>query len=311
MSYWVVSPNLSPRTRISLAEWKRVITQKHVAIMGWESDHPIGRRFSEKVKDSDVILIARSHKGEPETVGFGVVHGEVFGASERRGKWTIKGLRTPGHYGFWCNLRPFVSLESPPGRIPLIDCLNHKSALAKLHPRRRRAHKRICDWMDSRLRLIGAEARRSRRIAGGGAKVVDVPANRNYGYEFSSKQKVVQATKAEARLVNAFRSWIWRNRRTELRAIRDEAIICDLYEEKRKNLIEAKSSVRLEDIRMAVGQLLHYAYQFRKDFPVLHLAVLLPQQPDGQVIDWLGRHQIGVVWRSGDSFADSAAGAFN
>ena len=46
--------------------------------------------------------------------------------------------------------------------------------------------------------------------------------------------------------------------------LKREGLCCDRFEKKRHNLIEAKSSTKREYIRMAVGQLLDYAYQFEK-----------------------------------------------
>jgi hypothetical protein len=49
-SYWVVSPNVTSSTRGALSVWKKIIRQKHVAIMGYRPNHEIGRRFIEAIK---------------------------------------------------------------------------------------------------------------------------------------------------------------------------------------------------------------------------------------------------------------------
>ena len=86
---------------------------------------------------------------------------------------------------------------------------------------------------------------------------------------------------------------------------------CDAYERKRRNLIEAKSSQRREYIRMAVGQLLDYAFQVREEFGESNKAILLPKQPDSDIAVWLQNLKISIVWREGRSFLDNANGQFS
>jgi hypothetical protein len=88
------------------------------------------------------------------------------------------------------------------------------------------------------------------------------------------------------------------------------ALQCDGHEEIRKNLIEAKSSASREHIRMAVGQLLDYAFQGRTKLQGLHLAVLLPAKPAKDVEAWLDSLNIKLIWPDGTGFVDNANGQF-
>ena len=90
--------------------------------------------------------------------------------------------------------------------------------------------------------------------------------------------------------------------------IRYKNITCDAYETKRRNLIEAKCSSDREYARMAVGQLLDYAFQGRKSFGRPNLAILLPSKPSHSVTDWLVDMRIGVIWEQNESFVDNMNG---
>lgn len=86
--------------------------------------------------------------------------------------------------------------------------------------------------------------------------------------------------------------------------------MCCAWEEERQNLLEAKGSISRQDIRMAVGQLLDYAFQMRENFGSPNKAILLPQEPPQDVVKWLEPLGIKTIWRSGRSFIDNADGQF-
>jgi len=87
--------------------------------------------------------------------------------------------------------------------------------------------------------------------------------------------------------------------------------MCDAYEERRNNLIEAKSSIKREHIRMAVGQLLDYAHLGEAVMGRPNLAILLPQRPQSEIESWLkDKLNISVIWREGNVFSDNAQGRF-
>jgi hypothetical protein len=67
-------------------------------------------------------------------------------------------------------------------------------------------------------------------------------------------------------------------------------------------LYEAKSSVRRESLRMAVGQLLDYR-RFEADG--VKLIVLLPRTPSADGLDYLRSVGVGAVWPAGDGFVQS------
>ena len=69
-------------------------------------------------------------------------------------------------------------------------------------------------------------------------------------------------------------------------------------------LLEAKGSVRRNDIRMAIGQLLDY--QRLMGEPVT-LAVLLPEYPAVDIVVLLHSLRITVIWPSSDRFQERSS----
>jgi hypothetical protein len=141
------------------------------------------------------------------------------------------------------------------------------------------------------------------------AQIVDSPLHHQLDYIVRSKKLMRHARKNEERLLIAYRNWLDSQGR-KLRTARYGKLQCDAFEERRRNLIEAKSSASREHIRMAVGQLLDYAFQIRKKFPDVNMAVLLPRMPDWRAVDWLPKLKIAVIWRENGAFLDNAKGKF-
>jgi hypothetical protein len=84
-------------------------------------------------------------------------------------------------------------------------------------------------------------------------------------------------------------------------------IICDLHDETRNNLVEAKASGSRAEIRMAIGQL----YDYRRFAPpAAALGVLLPSRPRPDLEALLLEAGISAIWRNGSEFADNAGGRF-
>jgi hypothetical protein len=103
--------------------------------------------------------------------------------------------------------------------------------------------------------------------------------------------------------------WLSRQGR-KLTTTRYGKLQCDGFERERKNVIEAKSSVNREHIRMAVGQLLDYAFQIETKFGKLHMGILLPKEPELGSVAWLGHYRISLIWRKNGAFLDNANGQF-
>jgi hypothetical protein len=318
-TYWVVSP--SPRNDDQhIDEWRRTCVSGRAAFMGRgpeDGTHGgIGPKFAGRsrggISPGDVILIARPHKGNAEMVGFGVVSGKALSR--------LNGIKAPETFKSLRKLRPFRAWSRPPADVPFDKVLQRWRALAKLRPQEISAHRLVCQWLADQLQTdaknSGGSHRartgsRGRRNSGTGSDTITVTstANAQLDYTVRSKAQVIKARAIESRLVEKYKQWLAKQNRT-LESVKYGSLRCDGYEEQRRNLIEAKSSVRPEHIRMAVGQLLHYEFRGQRRFGELHKAILLPSTPTADIRDWLASAKIRVIWPERGAFVDNADGQF-
>jgi hypothetical protein len=84
-------------------------------------------------------------------------------------------------------------------------------------------------------------------------------------------------------------------------------LLSDLYDETRKNLIEAKSTGSRGAVRTAIGQLADYG-RFAEEGTAS--AVLLPDRPRPDLEELLRSQSLFAVWATGRSFEDNADGRF-
>jgi hypothetical protein len=310
--YWVVSPNVKDDNS-TVGEWREASVREHAAFMGWEPDdshHSDGPKFAglteRGVMPGDVILIARRFHREPEIVGFGVVRGKYAK--------TLKGFVSPKRqeFGSLRKLSPFIPWSGSPSDVPLMDVLRHTRAMVQLHPEWNEAHNSVCRWMDHHLgkgSAIEGNAGARRAPTPPNTDLVDLPETYQLDYEFQTKSRIARAKRIEAELLNGYRDWLAKQDRI-LSAAKYGALRCDGYEKKRRNLIEAKSSSRRENIRMAVGQLLDYAFMGERKFGKPNKAILLPERPHSEIEEWLLSIKISIVWREQGSYFDNANGLF-
>ena len=201
--------------------------------------------------------------------------------------------------------------------MPLIEAVRHTKALVRLHPDSNDAHRKVCEWIDEQLQKRQSGESKENTLANKNRqkeglldpRIVSSPENHQLDYRVQTKAKVIRAEKVEAGLLEDYRRWLARQSR-QLSAVKYRTLQCDAYETDRRNLIEAKSSARREHIRMAVGQLLDYAFQGNKKFRHPHKAILLPSEPASDIADWLDSLKIKIVWREKKAFFDNANGQF-
>ncbi len=314
-SYWVVSPNVR-NNEATVGAWRQASVSQASAFMGYgpkDMEHSqIGAKFAGNVMpgimDGDVILIARRHQFEPEIVGFGIVRGHFA--------TRLKNFKPPETFGSLRKLVPFIPWSGdPPESVPIREVIRHTKALVQLHPERNFDHRKICDWIDQQIQRISKVNDRKRRRPTtatqqySALRIVASPKNHQLDYKVQTKESVIRAKKTEALLLEAYREWLAKQDRL-LSVLKFNLLQCDAFEKCRANLLEAKSSASREHIRMAVGQLLDYAYQGRNKFGELHLAILLPAEPGPDMLEWLDSLGIKVVWRDKSKFLDNANGQF-
>lgn len=113
----------------------------------------------------------------------------------------------------------------------------------------------------------------------------------------------------ERRLVQSYQRYL-RGRGSSARPYRIRlsdgiSITCDLYDEKRGNLIEAKGLIDRPSLRMAIGELADYA-RFIPRRP--RLAVLVPARPSADLEQLLRSQGVHTIWQSEPAkFADNSS----
>jgi hypothetical protein len=131
-------------------------------------------------------------------------------------------------------------------------------------------------------------------------------------YDVSTKKAVVRARREESKLVADYSDYLVARGQSVCRQkikVPDnaEVLYTDLFNETRRQLIEAKAGISRSDVRMAIGQLADYA-RFIK--PVPQRAILLEAMPTSDIHRLLRSQGVATIWRDGTGFLDDAGGRF-
>lgn len=324
----MVSPNVKDN-EMTVAEWKEASIRESAAFMGWKPDDfghvKIGPKFAGETKEGispdDIILIARSHNRKPDVLGFGVVHGRYEMINKLKNFQLPKGDSDDGSLR---RLLHFTRYDTLPTNILFQNFFNWPRSLVQLHPEKAgkqekyNVHKKVCDWMEQNLGRAGDEqhvttdSKVEQKLGVKSAVIVKPPEKHQPDYEYPSKSAQIKANQVEDELLRGYRNWL-ESKGHNLRAIKyNGRLQSDGYEKERQNLIEAKASASRENIRMAVGQLLDYAFLgMENNFGEPNKAMLLPTKPDLDLEKWLQHLHISIIWREGESFKDNASGQFS
>ncbi len=178
----------------------------------------------------------------------------------------------------------------------------------------RKGHIKLEDWQYRLAEgsIAGGEAS-SVPAPAAVASNVEVPVEQRLaeGYEIAPPSVVKRASRREALLVGDFQAHLEAQgdkvSRNRLKPPEANSMHTDLFNQSRGQLIEAKADGSRHSIRMAIGQLADYR---RFIEGVTGTAVLLGAKPHPDLLELLDLQGIATVWRSGEGFADSAAGAF-
>lgn len=126
-----------------------------------------------------------------------------------------------------------------------------------------------------------------------------------------------RAERREQALVRRYREHLEKRHGLAVRRLRIQTgsaeLVCDLYVEKRGQLIEAKGDATRTCIRTAIGQLADYSHFVKRYSGIerLQTAVLLPEHPGQELVELLGSQRIATVWEELDgTFGDSSGGRF-
>ena len=141
---------------------------------------------------------------------------------------------------------------------------------------------------------------------------VDIEQQHTETFMVSPSAEPRPAVRAEQKLVRQYRDYMAAKgivvRRKRYRPVGEvRPIYSDAWVEDRQALIEAKNSDSRDAIRLAIGQLYDYRRFHR---PPVHLAILLPYEPNAERLDLLRSADVEAVWPHKPGFRDSAGGAF-
>jgi len=146
-------------------------------------------------------------------------------------------------------------------------------------------------------------------------RIVSLPVQVPHVSRFAVEREALsyESERREAELVSEYAKYLERKGCVVERCafiVGEERMECDLFERTRRNLIEAKSSTDRIAIRMAVGQLLDYAFQGESQLQASRMAILLPEKPPKDIEAWLDSLNIKLIWSEVPAFLDNANGQF-
>lgn len=312
--YWVVSANVNgPRHQNKLPAWIKIILNNHSVYMGYDSETSGGRVFAEMSKN-DVVLI--EHGNRHQLVACGRVTSNKRATDPR-----VEGL---GHSQF-ATLDPFEPLDEDPKRNGIsfkatsYDGAAVARAIFELRrdDTRRTGDAKLCDWLDQKLERGKGRAANARNSLPTMVTVRLAKADfesDHEGYDVCTKERRFQALLREKKLVREFTLALRKQGRetsTCVYCTASTVLCCDVYEQKKRHLIEAKASCRREDIRMAIGQLFDYNYLAEAaGRGRSKLAILVPDRPPKDVEQLLDSIGIASIWQKNNRFADNRTGRF-
>lgn len=122
----------------------------------------------------------------------------------------------------------------------------------------------------------------------------------------TTSQEPYEIERTEAKLVHRYRRYLegLGHDVSRLRIVppgEGAPLYTDLWDESDKELVEAKGSVTRNSIRFAVGQLLDYDRFVGAE----QLAVLVPERPRQDLVEYLASADITAVYPSGDNWERS------
>jgi hypothetical protein len=316
--FWIVSANVN-REPSTLRPWISTILANKTAYMGWAKNDPKGAIFAE-IAPGDFVLIAYgsmlNHGARRRLVACGKVKSNKPTSDPR--------VSDLGHSQF-AQLVPFLPLDEDP-----IDCgISFKDTLNDGNPQppavfeldpddpTHRGNGDLCFWLEKALGKSPKPTKTKAKPAS-----VNVTANtvgtdgeaNTEGHDVKTKKQIIKALHRENKLVKAFRRALRSKGRetTKLRyVVGSDCLYCDVYEAKKKHLIEAKGSISREDVRMAIGQLFDYDRLTKAaQLGDSKLAILIPERPNHDIEELLDSLHIALIWKQGQAFKDNRGSSF-
>ena len=133
---------------------------------------------------------------------------------------------------------------------------------------------------------------------------VETPTKESFPVSTSDSEPRL-ATRSESILVDDFRQWLTANgleSSSALYYVHDSTLRSDLFIRDWNLLVEAKANSNRGSIRTAIGQLFDYR---RFHNPEPKIAILVPREPERDLLELLHGLEIEVWFRDGDRFVSS------
>ncbi len=138
-----------------------------------------------------------------------------------------------------------------------------------------------------------------------GVVVRKIPIEKQNAESFAAEYKVLSRkdrNRKEAKLLKSYENYLnnvllHATCRHEI-SIDGEVLYTDLFDEYAEELIEVKSSIERNVMRLALGQILDYA----KALNPKSRAVLVPCEPPRGIFELFRDHGVRIIWCSGDTF---------
>jgi hypothetical protein len=135
-----------------------------------------------------------------------------------------------------------------------------------------------------------------------------VPVEKSNAESFVAEYKALsrkERSRAEAKLQKKYRKHLESSLHRQVSrhqiSIDGQLLYTDLYDETTDDLIEVKSSVDRNTMRLALGQILDYSSVVNP----AHRTLVVPEEPKRGLLDLFRAHGVRVVWPEGDGFMSS------
>lgn len=331
--YWIVSSNV--RSDRMHASWRATILGQHVAFMGWppvadpqKPGEKMGTAFAREIRPGDALLITYGNDRRLVAVGrVAKIAGNIPKLPAELSEHYWKKEKGRGYSSFK-RFDRFSELDSNPAQygISFAGTTGFGGtvtwALYELDPDHNSADARLCPWIDKMLGKRSAKSgfaksikspktkpRTSRSTRSTIFRTVPIDEANTEDFFVITNSASRRARRAENKLVNHFRIWLKKHRKQIIERAEylppgsSSLLFSDGYVRLKNLLIEAKSSINRNVIRLAIGQLLDYAWLHKSSGrPRPRLAILLPEEPPDHVQKLLRSSRIAVMWKKGGSF---------
>lgn len=79
MRYWVISPNVAnDKINYPVSDFVEVMEEKHICLVGWHDDKPLGVAFKNEVNLGDIIIVSQRVNWKRHNYFAGIVDSDAY-----------------------------------------------------------------------------------------------------------------------------------------------------------------------------------------------------------------------------------------